>query len=529
MTTMTRFVKPKIDKYIQLYSKYARVEEGTYLYEVDNIMITNEGYNFTSAPTITITAPPTGGTQAQATASISDGKVSSITVTEKGSGYTSMPSVTISDTFFQANSGQSGYSVKSLIIEDVGYYDSVPILTISPPDISGGVQATAVCSILNNNINTATITVNGTGYTSNPTVSLVAPEGISSIDITNYGQWYSLLEPPTVVISPPDISGGIQATASLIVADTVGNELESITVTNSGSGYTSPPTISFDNTLYEVYSTHSSQGGSMRYAVVTNGGSGYTSAPSIEVELPDNPYTGEYRQATARCDINGSGEIINVSIMDIGMGYIAKKQWTCTIYGGGGSGGSAVFYNTYGFGATAVATLDESNMGKIRAYITDGSGATASGVIKAIPQTATKYSWELDTPIEVNENAIIQVVDRVFEGITGDNLTKSIPIRMYEIGTQSIVNTKNISRNNASFYQGKIIDIGLPSRVTPNDIKLEIQPQVIDRITLGLNHGIHDDTGIDASTEFFISLKVTEQEPKMLEYGSLNNLNVNQF
>ncbi len=66
-----------------------------------------QGYNYNEAPTVTIAAPPTGGTQATATATLLDGgsgQVSAYTITAGGTGYginppavTVMPSATDGD------------------------------------------------------------------------------------------------------------------------------------------------------------------------------------------------------------------------------------------------------------------------------------------------------------------------------------------------------------------------------------------------------------------------------------------------
>jgi len=53
------------------------------------------GQNFASAPQVTIESPPPGGTQALATATVSNGVVTAINLLDPGSGYTSPPNVTI--------------------------------------------------------------------------------------------------------------------------------------------------------------------------------------------------------------------------------------------------------------------------------------------------------------------------------------------------------------------------------------------------------------------------------------------------
>ncbi|RLS73609.1 MAG: hypothetical protein DWI01_02720 [Planctomycetota bacterium] len=68
--------------------------------KVISISVTNSGFGYASAPTVTIAAPPSGGTRATATALLgtgaSAGQIVGFIITNQGSGYTSIPSVTIS-------------------------------------------------------------------------------------------------------------------------------------------------------------------------------------------------------------------------------------------------------------------------------------------------------------------------------------------------------------------------------------------------------------------------------------------------
>lgn len=64
--------------------------------EVGSVTITNAGSGYTTAPTVTFTAPASGGTTATGTATIQGGTVISVTITDPGAGYTSAPSVTFS-------------------------------------------------------------------------------------------------------------------------------------------------------------------------------------------------------------------------------------------------------------------------------------------------------------------------------------------------------------------------------------------------------------------------------------------------
>ena len=63
--------------------------------EVGSVIITNAGSGYTTAPTVTFSAPTTG-TTATGTATIQNGAVISVTITNPGSGYTAAPTVTFS-------------------------------------------------------------------------------------------------------------------------------------------------------------------------------------------------------------------------------------------------------------------------------------------------------------------------------------------------------------------------------------------------------------------------------------------------
>jgi hypothetical protein len=63
---------------------------------------------------------------------------------------------------------------------------------------------------------------------------------VLGVNITAGGGNY--LSVPTVTIDPPDLAGGVQATA---YASTYNNEVTAVTMTNLGSGYTNPPVVTF--------------------------------------------------------------------------------------------------------------------------------------------------------------------------------------------------------------------------------------------------------------------------------------------
>ena len=91
----TRFIKPKIDKYIQLYSKYANHSGVLYSsVETANVVTVGTVFYF-SAPVLTFSDPPTGGILATGNFNIVNGAPNTITITNPGLGYTTAPTITI--------------------------------------------------------------------------------------------------------------------------------------------------------------------------------------------------------------------------------------------------------------------------------------------------------------------------------------------------------------------------------------------------------------------------------------------------
>ena len=88
---------------------------------------------------------------------------------------------------------QNAKRVQTLTIQDGGTaYDTAPTITIATPDLNGGQQATATCTILAGEVTTVTITYAGSGYSVNPIVTLTgggftdAATITASIEQTNY-------------------------------------------------------------------------------------------------------------------------------------------------------------------------------------------------------------------------------------------------------------------------------------------------------------------------------------------------------
>ena len=254
--------------------------------KVTAINVTFEGNSYTSAPTVSISAPPPGGTQATATAVLGTGLssniVASVTVTNQGAGYTSAPTVTFSGgggseaaavavidgapsaaltyttkhsftypgrvkPFTRGQQMYDGSTYLAAFTHDV--FRSPPIQTLIEATVSVSYQRTAaiggIGALLYNPDSWATIQANWVGQNyvpKNVTEALpgyrIVTDEVHSILVTNGGTGYT--SAPTVTLSG---GGGTGATAvaSVIISGVV----KAINITSPGKNYTSAPSVSF--------------------------------------------------------------------------------------------------------------------------------------------------------------------------------------------------------------------------------------------------------------------------------------------
>ena len=164
---------------------------------VQYIDLINEGYGYTSAPTITIFSAPAGGETATAVAimtsrpSLSGSFIQKIQVTNPGYGYTIAPTVSIS-----GGGGSSGIATAiisegvlgaiGIVTGGVGY-STTPTVTITPifipssVGVSSNINNAKAEAILNTQGSVVAVryTNAGAGYTFTPTVSFSDPTAIS--------------------------------------------------------------------------------------------------------------------------------------------------------------------------------------------------------------------------------------------------------------------------------------------------------------------------------------------------------------
>jgi len=137
--------------------------EGLASDRIQGVEITNSGYGYTVAPSVSFVGG--GGSGAEATTEIADGIVGIITVTNGGSGYTESPIVTISSPGIGTTATATAYinssgSVTSIRITDTGVgYTSIPTVTIGSP-IATGIGTFAFNEVVTGSISGTTAIVN---------------------------------------------------------------------------------------------------------------------------------------------------------------------------------------------------------------------------------------------------------------------------------------------------------------------------------------------------------------------------------
>jgi hypothetical protein len=372
------------------------------------INVTSPGTSYTSAPTVTIDPPPSGGIQATATANIvlTDALVGAVNVTNQGSNYMSLPTVTIdpppSGTQATAHVCTSlsecanpyippGASVASVGVSSAGgtCYSAPPAVLFSGGGGSGAAATAALatgpascivawtvtgsCNSHKNETLTGVTLTGGGGTGFNGTLKFDSSGNLvpGYPTIEHSGSGYT---------SNPTGMSGFTGCGSLTLSAVRGWNIanpQTITPTAGGGGYSAPPAVSFATGAgsADLLPLGSSLLGpepagarQVRQIIVDNGGSGYTSVPNVTI-------TGSGSGAAATAVLaNNVYKVSSIDIVNQGYGYTVDPA--VTLSGGGGSG------------ATAKATLGRgANYGKI--YMITTLAQTKTGARAMLQMEAT--------------------------------------------------------------------------------------------------------------------------------------------
>jgi hypothetical protein len=171
--------------------------DGSHLVSIGSvgaIYITNGGSGYTSAPTVTISAPnDSNGTQALASATLTGNVVTGISLTEAGSGYTTAPTVS-----FAGGGGTNAAAIAGIVTFKTG--------TVSCIVTSGGTGYT--------NLANTVVTISGGGGANATATATISGGQITGIVMSNPGSGYTNTSNITVTITG---GGGSNATAKAII------------------------------------------------------------------------------------------------------------------------------------------------------------------------------------------------------------------------------------------------------------------------------------------------------------------------
>jgi hypothetical protein len=173
----------------------------------------------------------------------------------------------------------------------------------------------------------------------NITVTATTGYRIASINVTNGGSGYT--SDPTI-----SITGGVGSTSNPTATLTRGFPISSVTMSSGGTNYTSAPSISFTAggggsgaAATATIITTSTWTYPVASITITNGGIGYTTAPAISLS------GGGGSGATATAGITETTvttyPIESITVTSGGTGYDDGSPPTITLTGGGGSGAAA--------------------------------------------------------------------------------------------------------------------------------------------------------------------------------------------
>jgi len=302
------------------------------------------GAGYTSTPDVTISAPPSGGTQATATATlttVSDGQVAAISVSNPGAGYTSAPVVQLiggggtgatATAQYVPASGAPVTTITSGNMNGTQCYGVAPTVSITGGGGTGATATTtlagtkscvsswtpsATCSSLRNSTVTGVTLSGGGGSSYSGTLVFDTHGHISSSSIQNPGTGYT---------GNPTTAGGSGLGSCVVTPNAVAGYLVStVNLTGGGIGYTSNPTVTVAGgagsavsppTATAAIGTPPANAGQVTGITVTANGSGYTSAPTVQITGG-----GATTNATGTAVLGVTKTVSSINFTNTGLGY----------------------------------------------------------------------------------------------------------------------------------------------------------------------------------------------------------------
>ena len=308
--------------------------------------------------------------------------------------------------------GTTASQVASVTVTNGGYNYTTPPTIVFTSGTGGG--AVATCTVLNGVIQTVTLTINGSGYVTAPSVAVVTGV-MTGTTMNSWGKNY--FSAPTVTISQPQ---GLNPTAYPVSGSATATTYYQVVASGriylcTTSGTTSSTTPTFDYTTYSGYTnitngtavftyiaTQASASPTISNGAVTSlttliAGYGYTSVPSVTITdtsavflaMSTTAATGTYFAYNTASALSSAWTQLNNGV---GNAYISQLNLYGLAYGNGsyvavgGSGGTAVAVSSTNPIASAnwiARTLTSLSAGYYSA-VAYGAGGNASGTFIAI-------------------------------------------------------------------------------------------------------------------------------------------------
>ena len=278
------------------------------------------------------------------------------------------------------------------------------------------------------------------------------------------------------------------------------------TLTAGGAGYFTAPTITLSGGggTGAVAPTATVAGGVitvLTQPAAVGTGTGYTSAPTVVIPPPPAAVT-----ATATIVV-ASATSISVSVTNASTnGYYATVP---AVTPSGGVGSGAVY--------TAVLTNNRVTAINVTGTLINYSTGNVPTLSVAVPTTAVS---ETATATVSSTAPTISFPFPTTLGVT------PYMVRCNNLSSPSIVHTDD-GGSGISIQKGLILDSSYPFVERTENIKITLEQQTINNISLSVNNNTTTEKGIPTTTDFLYVFKLTEKDPKFISFGALEN-NTNQ-
>ena len=357
-------------------------------------------------------------------------------------------------------------------------YTSAPSIVVIPAAGDLGVNASATTTITSGAVATVSMTNNGTGYNSLPTIKTVGggdPGIITGYSALNGGSGF--LQAPTITAT-----GGGGSGFSAIA--TIGNVpiSSTFTITTAGTGYVVGDKLVFSggggSGAIASVSTIGANG-TITAITLTNAGGGYLSAPTITV------LSTAGAGAVITCSIVPAS-VTGITILSGGSGYTSAPSFVFTAVNGG-------------TGASATPTINAGTQATF----------TASFV------RTFNYTWSVPD-ITINDLAKLSAINIIATGFTA-----TTPY------TYRILGLQYDSRDSFfSDYGAPILSMAQNTNVCSygslggNSFAIILTPQTIRQIQISVDDDIvNKNSGQLAAINFVIALEIEEYDPVITQVG----------